>query len=114
MGMASQRRSPLIQDPDSSIPPLMAEGLSNREIAERLFVNVGTVKTHVHKICGKLGARSRTQAAAQARELGLLYPRLERPDGSPRPVRPFVIQRINPPIYLLIDDTLPGWLLYWG
>jgi len=34
---------------------LMAAGLSNREIAERLVVSPGTVKTHVHHICGKLG-----------------------------------------------------------
>jgi len=51
---------------------LMAEGLSNQEIAERLFISVGTVKTHVHNICGKLAVGSRTQAAAQARTLGLL------------------------------------------
>jgi LuxR family maltose regulon positive regulatory protein len=51
---------------------LMAEGLSNQEIADKLFISVGTVKTHVHNICGKLGVGSRTQAAAQARELGLL------------------------------------------
>ncbi|UCC64332.1 MAG: hypothetical protein JSV36_04555, partial [Anaerolineae bacterium] len=51
---------------------LVAQGLTNREIAERLFISVGTVKTHVHNIYGKLGVRGRTQAAAQARELGLL------------------------------------------
>lgn len=51
---------------------LMAEGLSNQEIAGKLFISVGTVKTHVHNICGKLAAGSRTQAAAQARALGLL------------------------------------------
>ena len=51
---------------------LMAEGLSNQEIGGRLFITVGTVKTHVHNICGKLAAGSRTQAAAQARELDLL------------------------------------------
>jgi LuxR family maltose regulon positive regulatory protein len=50
----------------------MAEGLSNREIAGKLFISVGTVKTHVHNICAKLAVRSRTQAAAQARALGLL------------------------------------------
>jgi LuxR family maltose regulon positive regulatory protein len=51
---------------------LVAQGLSNREIADRLFITVGTVKTHVHNIYGKLGVRSRMEAAVQARELGLL------------------------------------------
>lgn len=51
---------------------LVAQGLTNREIAERLFITVGTVKTHVHNICGKLGVQGRTRAAARARELGLL------------------------------------------
>ena len=51
---------------------LLAEGLSNGEIARRLVVSVGTVKTHVHSILDKLGVNSRTQAVARARELGLL------------------------------------------
>jgi LuxR family maltose regulon positive regulatory protein len=51
---------------------LVAQGLTNREIAGRLFITVGTVKTHVHNIYGKMGVRGRTQAAARARELGLL------------------------------------------
>jgi LuxR family maltose regulon positive regulatory protein len=51
---------------------LVAQGLSNREMAERLLITVGTVKTHVHNIYGKLGVRGRTQAAARARELELL------------------------------------------
>jgi LuxR family maltose regulon positive regulatory protein len=50
----------------------MAAGLSNREIAARLVVTEGTVKTHVHNLGGKLGSRSRTQTLARARELGLL------------------------------------------
>ncbi len=50
----------------------MAKGLSNREIAERLVVASGTVKVHVHNICGKLAVRNRTQAILQAQQLGLL------------------------------------------
>jgi DNA-binding NarL/FixJ family response regulator len=51
---------------------LIADGLSNREIAQRLFVSVGTVKAHVNHIYGKLLVRSRTQAVARARELQLI------------------------------------------
>lgn len=51
---------------------LMAKGLSNREIAERLVITVGTTKSHVHHILEKLGTESRMQAAAKARELGLV------------------------------------------
>ena len=51
---------------------LVAEGMSNGEIAERLVVSVGTVKTHVHNLLDKLGVSSRTQAVARARELALL------------------------------------------
>ena len=51
---------------------LVADGLSNGEIAERLVVSVGTVKTHVHSIIDKLGVGSRTQAVARGRELALL------------------------------------------
>ncbi len=51
---------------------LVAAGLSNREIADRLILSLGTVKSHIHNIYGKLDARSRTQAIARARELKLL------------------------------------------
>jgi LuxR family maltose regulon positive regulatory protein len=51
---------------------LVAEGLSNREIAEQLVVAVGTVKAHLHNICGKLDVQNRTQAILQAQQLGLL------------------------------------------
>jgi LuxR family maltose regulon positive regulatory protein len=51
---------------------LVAEGLSNREIADKLFLSVGTVKTHVHNIYGKLGVSGRPQAIARARELNLV------------------------------------------
>jgi len=51
---------------------LIASGLSNQEIAERLILLEGTVKTHTHNLYGKLGVRSRTQAIARAKELHLL------------------------------------------
>ena len=50
----------------------IAAGLSNRDIAQDLVLATGTVKKHTNNIFTKLGVRSRTQAVAQARELGLL------------------------------------------
>ena len=50
----------------------MAEGLSNREIAERLFVSENTVKTHAARLFDKLSARRRTQAIQLAKEAGLI------------------------------------------
>jgi LuxR family maltose regulon positive regulatory protein len=51
---------------------LMAEGLTNEQIAARLIIALGTVKAHVHNISGKLGAQNRAHAVARARELDLL------------------------------------------
>jgi LuxR family maltose regulon positive regulatory protein len=51
---------------------LLATGLSNQEIAERLILSEGTIKTHTHNLYGKLGVQRRTQAIARANELKLL------------------------------------------
>jgi two-component system, NarL family, response regulator LiaR len=51
---------------------LIAEGLSNREIAGKLFVSENTVKTHSSRVFDKLGAKRRTQAVQLGKELGLL------------------------------------------
>ena len=50
----------------------LAAGLSNREIAERLFVSENTVKTHAARLFDKLSARRRTQAVQRAKEAGLI------------------------------------------
>jgi LuxR family maltose regulon positive regulatory protein len=50
----------------------IADGMSNYEIATRIFVGVSTVKTHINHLYGKLDVKSRTQAIARARDLKLL------------------------------------------
>ena len=60
---------------------LLAAGKSNQRIARDLVVTLDTVKTHVTHVLGKLGAANRTEAAARARQLGLL------PDAGPQPAR---------------------------
>jgi NarL family two-component system response regulator LiaR len=51
---------------------LIAGGLSNREIAARLFVSENTVKTHSSRVFDKLGAKRRTQAVQLGKEFGLI------------------------------------------
>jgi LuxR family maltose regulon positive regulatory protein len=53
---------------------LIAAGLTNQQIAARLYVSLHTVKSHARNIYAKLGVSSRTQAAAKGRVLGLLPP----------------------------------------
>ncbi len=51
---------------------LIAQGLSNQEISDRLFLALSTVKGHNQEIFGKLQVQRRTEAVARARDLGLL------------------------------------------
>ena len=78
VAVASQtaaRPQPLIEPLSArelEILQLIAEGLSNREIGQRLFLSLPTVKWHAGNIYGKLGVKNRTTAVAKARELDIL------------------------------------------
>ncbi len=71
----SNQKSTLVEplsQRELKILQLIAQGLSNREISERLFLALSTVKGHNRNIFDKLQVQSRTEAVARARELGLL------------------------------------------
>ncbi|MDQ3285665.1 MAG: LuxR C-terminal-related transcriptional regulator, partial [Actinomycetota bacterium] len=70
--LASQPLVEPLSDRELEVLRLIAQGLSNREIGERLFLALITVKGHNRNIFRKLQVRRRTEATARARELGLL------------------------------------------
>jgi LuxR family maltose regulon positive regulatory protein len=69
------RPSPVVEplsEREVEVLALIAQGLSNREIADRLILAPSTVKVHTRNIYGKLDVHSRIQAVTRARELGML------------------------------------------
>ena len=73
-----------LTDREAEVLTLIAAGLSNTEIADRLFVAETTVKTHVNRIFAKTQSRDRTQAAAYAHRHGLAGPDDAAPAEFPR------------------------------
>jgi len=69
--VAAEEPSPLSAR-ELAVLRLIAQGCSNQEVAEQLFISLHTVKTHARRINGKLGVARRTQAVARAKGLGLL------------------------------------------
>lgn len=68
----SKLRELSISKREYEVLALMAQGLSNQEIADKLFVSLNTVKTHSSNIFSKLDAKRRTQAIQRAKELQLI------------------------------------------
>jgi ATP/maltotriose-dependent transcriptional regulator MalT len=69
---ANQALTEPLTERELEVLKLIAEGLSNRQIAEQLVITVGTVKTYTNHLYSKLAVTSRTQAIARARELRLM------------------------------------------
>jgi ATP/maltotriose-dependent transcriptional regulator MalT len=67
-----ERLSEPLSERELEVLALIAAGKPNQEIADKLFVSMSTVKTHINNLYRKLGARSRTQAVARAKEMSLL------------------------------------------
>jgi len=86
--LASQERSPVpepLTPRELEVLDGLAEGRTNKEIAGRLAVSMGTVKIHVEHILAKLGAAGRTEAAVRAVEMGMVPPRAAVPPAVREP-----------------------------
>lgn len=70
--METERQKLGLSSREGEVLQLMAEGMSNQEIAERLFLSLATVKTHSSNLFLKLDVKRRTQAVEKARQLGLI------------------------------------------
>mgnify|MGYP000852394441 FL=1 len=65
-------QAPQLTDREQQLLGLLAQGMTNKQIGQALFVSASTAKQGVHELMGKLGATSRTAVVARAHQLGLL------------------------------------------
>jgi DNA-binding NarL/FixJ family response regulator len=89
MGGETERTLAGLTPRELEVLRLLVEGRSNRQIAERLFISGKTASVHVTRILTKLGVHSRLEAAARAREFGLVHPGNDlqpRPSNHRRPI----------------------------
>lgn len=70
--IAEPRYHGLLTAREVQVLQLVADGCSNQEIAERLFISILTVKSHIQRLSMKLEVKRRTQAVAKAKSLGIL------------------------------------------
>jgi ATP/maltotriose-dependent transcriptional regulator MalT len=77
------RRLDQLRDRERQVLELMIAGLRNRDIAERLFISVRTVKYHVSNILQKLDVASRTEAIALAHSAGVSAPQADEAEPAP-------------------------------
>ena len=71
-GLIRQPRAPTLSQREETVLRLLADGLSNRDIADHLELSTHTVKDHCSAVYKRLGANNRANAVMRARELGLL------------------------------------------
>ena len=98
---------------------LIAEGLSNQEIAVRLFIATSTAKGYVHSILRKLEVESRSRAVARARtspRLRVVVPVTQAVLAAPTTSRRLLdpTRKTHPHTHLSVDALPPGALLYSG